>query len=206
VKIKTGSQPWGSALLATLLTVFIVAMALASFLTMVSVQHQSTLRSQSWNSAVPAMEAGVEEALTQIYHHGTTNFSTSDGWRLNAADGFYHNIGRLKIGDSKEVYSYDVGIKPPTVPGPDQPVIECLGYAPAPLNLATSYRSPYGMILGGLVPTYSPDIPTTKRKVRVIAKRQTPVSYAMLAKGQINMNGNNIATDSFDSAADPFPK
>src|SRR3989441_12721676 len=119
MKIKTNKQPEGSALLVTMLTAFIVGMALASYLTLVSVQNQSTLRSQSWNSAVPAMEAGVEEALTQIYHHGTTNFSTSDGWRLNATDGFYHNIGRLKVGDSKDVYSYDVGIKPPPSPGPD---------------------------------------------------------------------------------------
>ena len=55
------------------------------------------------------------------------------------------------------------------------------------------------MILGGLVPQFSPQSASAKRKVRVLAKRQTPVQYAMLAKGQIDLNGNNIGTDSFDS-------
>ena len=116
----------GSVLLITLMTAWVIGISLVSYLTLVANQNRSTFHSLTWNTCVPVMEAGVEEALTQIYHHSTTNFSTSDGWRLNAADGFYHNIGRLKVGDSKEVYSYDVGIKPPTVPGPDQPVIECL--------------------------------------------------------------------------------
>src|SRR6266542_2943829 len=55
------------------------------------------------------------------------------------------------------------------------------------------------MILGGLVPTYSPTVVSAKRKVRVMAQRQSPLNYAMLAKGMIDLNGNNIATDSFDS-------
>src|SRR3989475_750476 len=55
------------------------------------------------------------------------------------------------------------------------------------------------MILGGLVPQFSPDRPSAKRKVRVLAKRQTPVQYAMLAKEQIDLKGNNIGTDSFNS-------
>ena len=55
------------------------------------------------------------------------------------------------------------------------------------------------MILGGLAPQFSPEKVSAKRKVRVVAKRQTPVQYAMLAKGQIDLNGNNISTDSFNS-------
>ena len=55
------------------------------------------------------------------------------------------------------------------------------------------------MILGGLVPQFTPDRPSTKRKVRVLAQRQTPASYSNLAKGLINLNGNNVATDSFNS-------
>jgi len=39
----------------------------------------------------------------------------------------------------------------------------------------------------------------TKRKVRVETHRQTPTQNAMLAKGTIDLKGNNIATDSFDS-------
>src|SRR6266536_2236072 len=192
MKITTNNQPNGSVILITLLTGFVVGLTLASYLTMVSVQNQSTLRSLAWNSSVPTTEAGVEEALTALYYYGTTNLVTG-GW-VNNVDGFWHKTGDLGSG-----YSYDVGIKPPVVGGPDRATIESFGYAPAPANLATSYLSPYGMILGGLVPSYSPTVVSAKRKVRVMAQRQSPLNYAMLAKGMIDLNGNNIATDSFDS-------
>src|SRR5204863_7404709 len=106
MKIKINKQPQGSILLVTMLTAFIVGMALATYLTLISVQNQSTLRSQSWNSSVPAMEAGVEEALTQVYYSGTTNLA-ANGFTLNA-DGYYHKSCTLGYG-----VSYDVGIKPP---------------------------------------------------------------------------------------------
>jgi len=204
MKIKINKQPQGSILLVTMLTAFIVGMALASYLTLVSVQNQSTLRSLSWNSSVPAMEAGVEEALTALQYYGTTNL-VAGGWSMNSSDGFYHKNGRLPIGNSYDGYSYDAGIKPPPLGGKDQPTIECLGYAPVPANLVTSYKGLYGMILGGLVPSYTPDVSTAKRKVRVVAVRRSPFDYSILTKGQIDLNGNNIATDSFD-CSDPTTK
>jgi hypothetical protein len=193
MKIRTNNQPQGSAILVTLLTGFVVGMVLASYLTMVSVQNQSTMRSLSWNSCIPSTEAGVEEALTAVHAYGTTNL-TSGGWVKNTTDGLYHKTGDLGNG-----YTYEVGIRPPSVGSPDQPTIEALGYAPAPANLATSYQSPYAMILGGLIPTYTPSGLQAKRKILVNCARQTPMQYAMLAKYKIDLNGNNISTDSFDS-------
>ena len=38
------------------------------------------------------------------------------------------------------------------------------------------------------------------RKVRVIASRDALLGKGLVAKGQIDMNGNNVSTDSFDSA------
>src|SRR2546425_11604908 len=199
MKIKTNKQPQGSALLVAILPAFIVGMALASSLTLVSVQNQSTLRSQSWNSAVPVMEAGVEEALTALQYYGTTNLA-SGGWTLNSSDGFYHTTSTLRNGTSQNGYSYDVGIKRPALGQPDQPIIESLGYAPASLNLATSFRGSYGMILGGMIPLYTPDIASTKRKVRVVAKNDPIFNRAMAAQGVINLNGRFVLTDSFDSS------
>src|SRR6185503_4675397 len=56
-----------------------------------------------------------------------------------------------------------------------------------------------GMILGGLVPQFTPEKTSAKRKIRVLAKRQTPVQFAMLAKGKIDLHGNNVSSDSFNS-------
>src|SRR5437016_4093284 len=178
MKIKINKQPQGSVLMVTLLATLIVGLALSSFLTLVSVQNQSTLRSQAWNSSIPVMEAGVEEALTALQYYRSAKM-TNSGWTLNPADGFYHTSGSLRNGSSQNTntqntYSYDVGIKLPLLGQPDQPIIECFGYTPSPANLATSpdrrLNNAYGMILGGLVPLFTPDVKTTKRKVQVITK------------------------------------
>jgi hypothetical protein len=183
----------GSALLLALLTAFVICIALTTYLYLVSNQNRSVMRSLAWNSAIPVVEAGVEEALTQLNYTPVVNME-ANGWSALSADGFHHKINDLGNG-----FAYDVGVKPPEVGGPDQPTIECIGYAPAPANIRGVYSSPWGMILGGLVPQFTPDTPSAKRKVRVLAKRQTPVQYAMLAKEQIDLKGNNIGTDSFNS-------
>ena len=208
MKIKINKQPQGNVLLATMLFTFIVGVALSSYLTLVSVQNQSTLRSQAWNTSTPVMEAGIEEALTALQYYRSANMASS-GWTYNAADGFYHTSGTLRNGSTQNApnaYSYDVGIKLPPLGQPDQPIIECFGYAPSPAKLATApdnrLSSPYGMILGavGLAPLFTPDISTTKRKVRVITRSDPLWPGPISTKGVIDMNGRWIVTDSFDSS------
>src|SRR2546421_4855325 len=114
MKIKINKQPQGSILLVTMLTAFIVGMALASYLTLVSVQNQSTLRSLSWNSSVPAMEAGGEQGLTALQYFGTTNL-LAGGWSLNSSDGFYHKNGALPMRKSSDGRLLYPGIKPPPI-------------------------------------------------------------------------------------------
>jgi len=193
MKINTHTRTQGSALLLALLTAFVICIALTTYLYLVSNQNRSVMRSMAWNSSIPVVEAGVEEALTQLNYTAVVNMA-ANGWSPLSADGFYHKANDLGNG-----FAYDVGVKPAVAGGPDQPTIESIGYAPAPANIASYYSSPWGMILGGLVPQFSPDKPSAKRKVRVLAKRQTPVQYAMLAKQQIDLKGNNIGTDSFNS-------
>jgi len=191
MKIRTNTKAQGSVLMVTLLTAFIFCIALASYLSMVSSQNQSVMRSLTWNSAIPVVEAGIEEALTQVYFNGITNL-TANGWTFGS-DGFYHKTRDLGNG-----YSYNVLIK--ALP---QPVIDCVASVPAPANFASYYSTPFGMILGGVTGQPSSTVATVKRRVQVVAKRQTPFTYAMLAKGQVDLKGNGIATDSFDSA-DPL--
>src|SRR5213596_2592273 len=111
----------GSALLLTLLTASVIGITLASYLTFVANQSRSTVRSLSWNSCVPVMEAGVEEALTHINYQGPNNLGTN-GWVLGA-DNLYHKT--RWFGDSY----CDVSIQPV-----DPPVIISAGYVPGPAN------------------------------------------------------------------------
>jgi len=69
----------GSALLITLVLSATMGIALASYLAFVETQYTSIVRSQAWNSAIPASEAGLEEALTHLNKVGAGNRAVN-GW------------------------------------------------------------------------------------------------------------------------------
>ncbi len=56
----------GSVLVATVLTVFLVALMVAAGLKLVGNQNYSVMRTHSWNKAIPVAEAGIEEAFTHL--------------------------------------------------------------------------------------------------------------------------------------------
>ena len=121
IKANTNKSQ-GSILLITLLTAWVIGIALVSYLTLVANQNRTTYHSLSWNSCVPVMEAGVEEALTQIYYNDITHLGNNQ-WTYS--DGLYHKTSALGDAGSR----YDVTIQPV-----DPPVIVSTGYATAPGN------------------------------------------------------------------------
>lgn len=116
----------GSVLVISLVTVAILSFTLASYLALLSHENYSVMRSKAWNTAVPVMEAGVEEALTQIHFNGYTNLAVN-GWSMGA-DGCYH-----KTRDVGTNGSYcQIAIQPV-----DPPVIYSKAYVRAPLSDTT---------------------------------------------------------------------
>ena len=181
---ETKSQ--GSVLLITLLTAWVIGIALASYLTLVANQNRSTYHSLSWNSCVPVMEAGVEEALTQIFYNDTTQLANNQ-WTYS--DGLYHKTSYLGDDGSK----YHVTIEPV-----DPPVIVSTGYYPAPGNTGTPMggETAYGMMLGAATGPSAPSL--ISRTLRVTTKRLRPGDGGIQAKGRINLSGPSWL-DSFDS-------
>src|SRR5881409_3690931 len=116
------SKSRGSILLITLLTAWVIGIALASYLTLVANQNRSTYHSLSWNSCIPVMEAGVEEALTQVYYNDITQLGNNQ-WTYS--DGLYHKTNYLGDDGSE----YHVTIQPI-----DPPLIVSSGFYPAPGN------------------------------------------------------------------------
>jgi len=184
MKIRTQSQTQGSVLLVTLLTAAIIGLALASYLTLTSNQHLAVFRSTSWNEGIPVAEAGIEEALTQIYECGITNLSANN-WAWGT-DRCYHKT--RSIGNDGSYY--EVAINPV-----DPPVIVSTAYVRAPLVPSSAF----GMILGTFNSGRTPH-PYVKRRVQVNTIGSASVSGAMFAKGNINFSGQNVTTDSFDSS------
>src|SRR3989441_477168 len=184
MKIRTQSQTQGSVLLVTLLTATIIGLALASYLTLTSNQNLAVSRSTSWNEGIPVAEAGIEEALTQIYECGITNLSANN-WTWGT-DGYYHKT--RSIGNDGSYY--EVAINPV-----DPPVIVSTAYVRAPL----APSSAFGMILGTLNSGGTPN-PYVKRRVQVNTIGSSSAGGAMVAKGNIDFSGQNVTTDSFDSS------
>src|SRR5439155_13514340 len=101
----------GSTLLLTLVATIIIGSMLVAYLTLVKGQHMAGMRSQAWNATIPVIEAGMEEALTHLNNHGTTNL-LCDGWTLigsqyvmqrNIGDGYYNvSIGNWVAGASNQ--------------------------------------------------------------------------------------------------------
>ena len=173
-------QP-GSALMVALLTTVVIGMALASYLWLVFHQNLSTMRSLAWNAAIPVVEAGVEEALTQLHHNDIAHLSAND-W-TGPSNGWYYKKHAV---DSHSYY--EVIIKQV-----DPPVIVSTGYVPAPLVPS----SLLGLLLGVSEPPAS--VNYLKRRVKVDTARNPLFGGPMFSQGRIDMSGNNVTTDGFDS-------
>lgn len=162
---RGGSRRQGSALITTLVISGVIGLMLASYLSLVSAQNRATARSQAWNGSIAILEAGIEEALTHLYHAGPsyTDWGTDGWWAWNNS----HYKWRSLNGH----YAFI------SISNTSPPVIYATGYSPVEL------QSIY-----------------VQRTVRVNTKQDGMFVKGMVAKGQIDMNGNNVETDSFDSA------
>jgi len=185
MKLKTNIKPKASVLLVTLLTVSIIGLGLATYLTMVKFESQATFRSLAWNTAIPVTEAGIEEALTQLRYADTTNVNLSaNGWTLSG--GLYSRQRTFPDGSQ-----YSVSIKPGVAPV--QPAITCSASVPMPASFPTFY----GMLLGA-VGTSDAGRSFASRTIQVTVTN-TPLLGGPTSLGSISMNGNNVTVDSFDS-------
>jgi hypothetical protein len=119
MKVQCSRQD-GSVLLVTLAITVILGTALASYLKLVEYQNKSVVRSQYWNSAIPAAEAGIEEALTHLNNVGDFN-RAANGWVL---DGGLYKMTRT-LGNSR----YEVTLDDAT-----QPAITSIGYVREPIS------------------------------------------------------------------------
>src|SRR3989442_14957319 len=92
MRIRTNqTKNQGSVLLVTLCTAWVIGIALVSYLTLVANQNRTTYHSQSWSGCIPVLEAGIEEALTQLKYNngeGVIN-AASHGWTFMTKGDYY---------------------------------------------------------------------------------------------------------------------
>jgi hypothetical protein len=182
----------GTILLASLIVSAVIGVTLASYLLMVQNQNVSVVRSQTWNSSIAVTEAGVEDALALLNKYSgnieqLTNWSTSssiaaDNW--TALGGNVYHVQR-RLGESY----YDVYITNHN----NSPSIYAIGVVPWRYASAT----PQSVFATAGIQSSSPTLLT--RRVDVRTKIDPLFAVAMAAERRIDLNGKNIATDSFDS-------
>lgn len=185
----------GSVLMVCLLTAAILGTVLASYLILTQSQNISVMRSQQWNSAIALAEGGVEEALAHLnsgapyFDPGAaTNTLVSNGW--TASGGLLCSPRRYLGQDFYDATIQFAGVTP--VIFSTGTVARVGMYAAAPQAMFAAAGAG-----GGAGPTYK------SRVVRAETKIDSLFSVAMAAKETIDLRGNNVATDSFDSA-DPL--
>jgi hypothetical protein len=190
--MKTSSSTYGfqqgNTLLVTVVVTAVIGLMLLAYLSLVQFQNTANARSQVWNSAMPVVEAGIEEALAHLNARGLTNGSLAcDGWVASGGSS-YTKPGNL--GGS----FYSVTITNYIAGATNRPIIESRGYAVRSTVLA-SRQGPF------LAATVIPDntIEYLGRGVRAGTRRLAYFDHGMVARDSIDMNGNNVATDSFDS-------
>ena len=180
----------GSALLVTVVLTGLIGFVLVAYLTLVSSQNTTNARSQSWNSAVPVLEAGLEEALAHLNMHGTSNLNCA-GW---SQSGSTYSITRAVGQDYylARIVNYVSGASN------NAPDIEAFGYTAMPITASVAPSMPPHALLASAIVSAGP-VNYLGRGVRLTTRRDSLFAKGLVAKDQIDMNGNNVTTDSFDS-------
>jgi hypothetical protein len=171
-----------SILVVTMLVCGILGIIMASYLGMVKTQQYSVARAQSWNQSLVVAEAGVEDALAFL---NATGASTNNGYLANVTNAPW--IQRLDLGagiysasnslpDTNGYYLTYIKIPPALEATNGYPVVVSTGFVSAPFSLGTLSRA-----------------------VRVYTKARAPITAALVIMDSLNMNGNNVGSDSFDS-------
>src|SRR5882757_10546455 len=184
----------GGALVITAIIMLFIGATLATYLLVSQNEYTLVARSQVWNSSMAITEAGVEDGLAFINKYEgdftmVTNWSTA----ASAAEDYWSVSGNLysmhRVVSANGDY-YDVTIDNSN---PSSPVIASSGMAGCALSAS---RSPVMFAAAGLP---APTAATIRRKVSVQAVYSALFPGAITTMLNINLNGNNVLVDSFDS-------
>ena len=172
------SPQQGSTLAISLTFTAIVGLVLGSYLSLVGQRNLVSARSQTWNSAISVLEAGIEEAFTHLKVNSTN--LTTDGWSTALING--QTVYKKQRDLSTNAYFLVTISNVVTAP-----VIYSAGYVRAPIK-----RSQY--------------ISRLVRVTTVLpAKSQfTKAIFATTTNGTgITMSGD-VVVDSFNSTLGPY--
>ena len=174
IRINNQGGARGSVLIITLGVTLLLGLGLASYLLLVRWQHLLNVRSQAWNAAMGMAEAGIDDALAQL-NPSALLFTTNINRGANGWTLMGDGMYHAPRRNLANGY-YDVALSADTFP-----IICSTGYVTIP-TLQTTIR----------------------RAVRVTTTTSFLYRGAMAARRNIDLKGNGITADSFDSMDPAF--
>ena len=175
-----------SALLTALVICSIFSLFAVYYLSLVEQQNFLNTRSQTWNMAIAITEAGVEEGLENL-NENSASLGTAP-WSF-IGNNTYYRSNTLPDGSSYTVFITNAA----------NPIVVSRAYVVAGNSMSLSQNLSAGFFAaagGSSAPT------TLTRAVQVNTTRTALILAPLVARKNINLNGNNIATDSY-SSCDP---
>ncbi len=186
-RISPKTQLRGGTILTVSVICTILAFTAVSYLLLTQHHNRMTMRSQNWNLAISVAEAGIEEGLQHLNQNYTA--LGTDGWSF---DGVNYTITRTLDGAN----SYTVKLN--ATSDPMNPSIEARGFVDMP-SFAQSQPPAYFATIGANGVSVQRSSRLT-RAVRVQCSRGSLFLASMVAKDKIDLKGNGVMSDSFDSA------
>ena len=182
------SRQLASSLLVSLVICSILSLFVMYYLSLIEQQNILSARSQTWNMAIAVSEAGVEDGLEQL--NSCWPSLSTNGWSYDGST-CYSRSNSLPEGSGYTSYIYVTNSANPVV------VARASVTPPNAGFWETSWQT--AMILFGAQGQSSSVQAPVTRAVQVTCSKGNLFLAAMVAKQTINLNGNNITTDSYNS-------
>ena len=178
MKTNTLLSARGSVLLSAAMTAGVLAILIAGFLTYMSNEYNLNFRAHRWNQSFHLAEAAVETGIAEYnywYYLGSSGFESSRGWTSLGGNSYSKTVADLtdnsgNVVGTLSVTASNVNTTNPTFRG-----------------VGTVTSSNYGG-------------PSIARAVQVTLAPSPKFPLGLMALSTIDMNGNNIYTDSYDSS------
>jgi len=181
IKLSKKLNQAASALLVVMVLGGILCLSVIYYLSLIQQQNTLSIRSQAWNVAIAISEAGIEEGLQAV------NSGAYDTW--NQSGSLYWRVQTLPEGHRYFVTN--------DLSSANAPVITARAYVQLPA-LAANTPATFFATVGATAA--NPGVIT--RAVRATCGRNPTSLFtaAMVSKHAIDLMGNGVLTDSFDSS------
>src|SRR5258707_9274609 len=134
IQRKGAGSELAMTLTVTMVLCALLVLLMGSYVGVIETQSFAVARSQSWNYALVAAEAGVEEAMAHLNSGVSTNNLATNSWS-STGTGIYSKTNML--GTTYSIVTIKIA---PAVTNPF-PVIVSTSYVPTPIRSSTLSRT-----------------------------------------------------------------